>query len=201
MPTDRQLEVYRQLSESFRFQYRQEWQLLQVGAVTGLVILGVGEKNLVPVWWRFLISGMVFLGFSYSMYRMAKGNKENRPIWMSYARVVGDPTVNELGPPWTSAAVCGRWILCVFGVAGVCLGVWRSDFFPEWMQLIVSGLTVLALRLTCIDCEGYQRKRSNIVFAAGLMDAIFIGSAVILILLGTLKMIESLYVILSFLGS
>ncbi|MDE0297433.1 MAG: hypothetical protein OXN17_02250 [Candidatus Poribacteria bacterium] len=163
MPTDRQLEVYRQLSESFRFQYRQEWQLLQVGTVTGLVILGVAEKDPEPVWWRFLISGAVFLGFSYAMYRMSKGNKENRPIWMSYARVIGDPTVNELGNWWTSAAVWGRVILFSAGVASLLYGAWKDSSMPYWSQCTITGIVAFVFCYAFAP-SGAAPKGTNLTF-------------------------------------
>lgn len=203
MATKEQLEVYRQLCESFRFQYRQEWQLLQVGAAIGLGLfaLGVEKENCNHYNWRFLASGLVFLGFAYAMYRMSKGNQENRPRWVHYARVVGDSTVKELGPPWKSAAVWGRWILCVLGVAGVCFGIWSASFLSQFLQLILSGLVVLILRTACIDCEGYHRKRSNIVLTASIIDAICIGLAAILLLLGMLFGLGWLYETLSFQSS
>ena len=73
MVTDRQLEIYKQRYETFRFFYRLEWQLLQVGVVIGLGLfaLGVENDNGNPCNWRYFASRGVFLGFSYAMHRMA----------------------------------------------------------------------------------------------------------------------------------
>ena len=172
MGTDRQLEIYRQRYETFRFHYRLEWQMLQAGVAIGLVTLGLGEKAFDPKWWQFLISGSVFLTFSYAMHRMAKGNREHRPIWMHYARVVGDPTVAEIGSPWKSAAVQARVVLFLAGLILIGVGVWKDNFNPKWLQKPITGieLVILALVADSMANAGKRNPRTLTHFRAQLGD-------------------------------
>ena len=57
MATNEEREVYRQRYETYRFHYRLEWQLFQVGAAIGLIILRPGKDAFSPQAWQFFISG------------------------------------------------------------------------------------------------------------------------------------------------
>ena len=152
MATKEELEIYKQRYETFRFFYRLEWQLLQVGVVIGLGLLALGVErdsgNLNN--WQFLAGGGVFLGFSYAMHRMAIGTRKNHPSWMHYARRVGDANVREMGSPWKSAAVQARMllfsaggILIIVGVVGVC----SANRIHGWLKYATAILMVLEIAL------------------------------------------------------
>lgn len=115
MGTDKQLEIYKQRYETFRFFYRLEWQLLQVRVVIGLGLfaLGVENDNGNPSNWRYFASGGVFLGFSYAMHRMA-----NYPSWIEYTRLVGDfnvqPRASGGAAPPSGGGYCSTlWESCL----------------------------------------------------------------------------------------
>ena len=145
MVTDRQLEIYKQRYETFRFFYRLEWQLLQVGVVIGLGLfaLGVENENGNPNNWRYFASGSVFLGFSYAMHRMAKSTMENYPSWIEYARVVGDFNVRAPGEWWGSAAVWGRVLLHSLGVMLILCAICRVDAIPSWSQNLIIAILII----------------------------------------------------------
>ena len=91
MATEDEREIYRQRFESERSWYRLEWQIFQWGVVIGLVTLGARGKSLqVLSGGNTLISGAVFIKFSYAMQRISKGFRENREKLHEYASRVGD---------------------------------------------------------------------------------------------------------------
>ena len=95
--TQEQREVYRQRFETYRFHYRLEWQLFQAGVAIGLISLGLGNEAHKPQQWQFIISGVVFIVFSYAMLRLAVGIKKDRRSFIHYAGLVGDEYVREIG--------------------------------------------------------------------------------------------------------
>ena len=149
MATKEELEIYRQRCETYRFQYRLEWQLLQVGVVIGLGLLALGVErdsgNLNN--WQFLAGGGVFLGFSYAMHRMAIGTRKNHPSWMHYARRVGDANVREMGSPWKSAAVQARMLLFSAGGILIIVGVCSANRIHGWLKYATAILMVLEIAL------------------------------------------------------
>ena len=128
MATEDEREIYRQRSESERSWYRLEWQIFQWGVVIGLVTLGLGEKAFSPQWWQFLISGAVFIKFSYAMQRISKGFRDNREILRVYASRVGDYIPKVSSKPLESAAVRSRLILHTVGVLLALYGIYDARF-------------------------------------------------------------------------
>ena len=148
MATEDEREIYRQRFESERSWYRLEWQIFQWGVVIGLVTLGLGEKAFSPQWWQFLISGAVFIKFSYAMQRISKGFRDNREILRVYASRVGDYIPKVSLKPLESAAVKSRLILHTAGVILVIVGVWNANCIPCWiprLPLILKILVTLAM--------------------------------------------------------
>lgn len=139
MATEDEREIYRQRFESERSAYRLEWQLFQVGVAIGLVTLGIGENAFSPNWWQFLISGAVFVKFSYAMQRISKGFSDNRIILRKYACRVGDSIAQD-SKWWESAALRSRLLLHAVGVSLLIAGVWIADCIPLWVQVVFTVL-------------------------------------------------------------
>ena len=145
MVTPAQREVYRQRYETYRFHYRLEWQLFQAGAAIGLITLGLGKEAYKPQPWQFIISGIVFMVFSYAMFRLAIGIKQDRPNFIHYARLVGDDYISEIGFWYSSAAVWGRLILHYLGVILVVWGICKADAVLWWLQVLTIDAMVIEL--------------------------------------------------------
>ena len=160
MATEDEREIYRQACESERSWYRLEWQLFQVGVAIGLVTLGLGEKAFSPQWWQFLVSGAVFVKFSYAMQRISKGFRDNRKKMRNYGCLVGD-TIPEDSKPWESAALRSRLILHTTGVIIALYGIKNagfSDSLPLALKWVVSTVLIVEMFLWLFwqTCDTYK---------------------------------------------
>lgn len=179
------LEVYRQRSEAARTSYRLELQFFQVGTAIGLLALTLGKDSVKPEWWQLLISGTVFVGFSYAMQRMAYGFKNNHPHLLHYAKLVGDSGVHKRTPWWTSAAVWSRLILHTVGVFLIAFSVKKngliscSEKIPEtlvYSAMLLEWLLWLIWQVfdTCERAKSLIRWIQIIFKSVGLLAAILI---------------------------
>ena len=188
MASDDEREIYRQRFEAERSAYRLEWQLFQVGVAIGLVTLGLGEHASDPKWWPFLISGAVFVKFSYAMQRIAKGFRGNREKLSEYASKVGDCIPNGLSKPWESAAVRARLILHTVGVILIVHALHNSSVTPCWPAslrlLVIAGLLVeLVLWILWQFSDTYKWVKSILPCIRGTIAVIVILIMLVVIFL------------------
>ena len=188
MASDDEREIYRQRYESERSSYRLEWQLFQVGVAIGLVTLGLGDKAFKPEWWQLLISGAVFVKFSYAMQRISKGFLENRERLSKYASLVGDCISVSLSKPWESAAVRARLILHTVGVILIVHALHNSSVTPCWPAslrlLVIAGLVVeLVLWILWQFSDTYKWVKSILPCIRGAIAVIVILIMLVVIFL------------------
>ena len=111
------------------------------------------------------MSGIVFLGFSYAMHRMAKGGNENHSSFLDYARHIGDGNVKPRGAWWRSAVVWGRVILFSAGVVLVLVGVWIGYIIPRCVQLLTTGFVCLVIAFAADDMAyGCKANRGSLTY-------------------------------------
>jgi ABC-type polysaccharide/polyol phosphate export permease len=140
-PEPQEIEVYKQLHETCRHHYRLEWQLFQVGVLAAIALLAFGLENQGNDLKRlsFIVSGLVLVGFSYAMHRQALGFLQANKHLLCYAKIMGDPNVQDPRHRFTSAAVLSRVILLVGGIMLFWYGILGSIKIHDYIQCLAIG--------------------------------------------------------------
>ena len=121
MDTLKELEIYKQRYETFRYLDRLRWQMLQIAVIVGSLILAYGKDGSEPARWVFAVVGALLMIFGSTMLKIRHGINMNNQVLHKAATRVGDTEIPPVSKWWKSI---GWWIsLALIGLGVLCIAI------------------------------------------------------------------------------
>ena len=119
MDASKELEIYKQRYETFRYLDRLRWQILQIAVVICALILGFGKDGTKPESWVFVPVGVLLTIFGLTMLKIRHGINKNNQVLQKFAIQVGDTEIPPVSKWWKSV---GCWIpLALIFLGAICI--------------------------------------------------------------------------------
>jgi len=127
LDASKELEIYKQRYETFRYLDRLRWQMLQIAVIVGSLILAYGKEGSEPARWVFVVVGALFTMLGLTMLKIRHGINVNNQVLHKAATLVGDTEIPPASKWWKSI---GCWIsLVLIGLGVLCIAI--SIFYAQ----------------------------------------------------------------------
>ena len=127
MDTSKELEIYKQRYETFRYLDRLRWQMFQIAVIVSSFILAYGKKiGTEPAQWVFVVVGALLMIVGLTMLKIRHGINMNNQVLHKAATGVGD---TEIPPVSKRRKSIGWWIslaLIGLGVMSILIAIFPA---------------------------------------------------------------------------
>ncbi len=112
---NKQIEIYRQRYETWRYLDKLRWQFIQLlVAIISAIALIIRATDGVIGWCFPLVFSMILLAISFSMHKVSEGLRGNQKVLHRVALLVGDDGIPDISAKSESVF---HWITILTGLA------------------------------------------------------------------------------------